>query len=107
MTRIEFDVIVPADHPALPGHFPGRPIVPGVLLLGHVIAALQQHAGRRVAGLRRVKFTAALLPAEAARAQCDIEAGGAGFRIHAQRGDRCLQIAAGQLVFAGDDEESR
>lgn len=107
MTRIEFDVIVAADHPALPGHFPGRPIVPGVLLLDRVIAALQQRTGRCVAGLRRVKFTSALLPAEVARAQCDLEAGDAGFRVSAQRGERCLQIASGQLVFAAGDEGPR
>lgn len=31
-----------ADHPALPGHFPGNPIIPGAVLLGetaHAIAA--------------------------------------------------------------------
>jgi 3-hydroxyacyl-[acyl-carrier-protein] dehydratase len=107
MTRIEFDVLVPADHPALPGHFPGRPIVPGVLLLDRVIAALQQHTGQRVAGLRRVKFTAALLPAEVARTQCDLEADGAGFRVSVQRGEQRLQIAVGHLVFGGPDGRSR
>ncbi|WP_420471488.1 3-hydroxyacyl-ACP dehydratase FabZ family protein [Brevundimonas sp. FT23042] len=26
-------LFVPADHPALPGHFPGNPLVPGVMIL--------------------------------------------------------------------------
>jgi acyl-coenzyme A synthetase/AMP-(fatty) acid ligase len=31
---------IAADHPALPGHFPGQPIVPGVVLLDHAISAI-------------------------------------------------------------------
>jgi len=31
---------IPADHPALAGHFPGNPIVPGVVLLDQVLSAL-------------------------------------------------------------------
>lgn len=34
------DLVIPPDHPALPGHFPGNPLVPGVLILAHVLAAL-------------------------------------------------------------------
>jgi len=33
---------IPADHPAFPGHFPDRPILPGAALLDLAIVALQQ-----------------------------------------------------------------
>lgn len=32
---------IPADHPAFVGHFPGRPIVPAVVLLAEAIAAIE------------------------------------------------------------------
>jgi 3-hydroxyacyl-[acyl-carrier-protein] dehydratase len=31
-----------ADHPSLPGHFPEAPIVPGVVILDEVLAALTE-----------------------------------------------------------------
>ena len=31
---------IPIDHPALPGHFPGRSIVPGVVLLDRTISGI-------------------------------------------------------------------
>ena len=55
---------ISASHPALPGHFPGRPVVPGVVLLDAVAAALPQHLGTAllVSGFPVVKFLAPLLP---------------------------------------------
>lgn len=55
---------IAASHPALPGHFPGSPVVPGVVLLDAVATALAQHAGgaTRVTGFPTVKFLAPLLP---------------------------------------------
>jgi 3-hydroxymyristoyl/3-hydroxydecanoyl-(acyl carrier protein) dehydratase len=55
---------IAASHPALPGHFPGHPVVPGVVLLEAVLTALPQFAGAaaRVTGFPVVKFLAPLLP---------------------------------------------
>jgi len=55
--------VVPAEHPSLPGHFPGRPIVPGVVLLDHVLALILG-PGQRARTLSGVKFTAAVRPGE-------------------------------------------
>lgn len=57
---------IPLDHPALPGHFPGRPIVPGVVLLdraiAHIGAALQRTLDGCAVG--SAKFTAPAAPGE-------------------------------------------
>ena len=49
------EATIPADHPALPGHFPGHAIVPGVVLLELVEALLAEH-GYRVRECPQVKF---------------------------------------------------
>ncbi len=46
MPDTEFVWQVPADHPALPGHFPGQPIVPGVVLLDQAICFAEQMLGK-------------------------------------------------------------
>ena len=36
---------IAVEHPALPGHFPGAPIVPGVLLLDEIVRIAQTQPG--------------------------------------------------------------
>lgn len=62
----EIERIIPQDHPSLAGHFPGNPIVPGVVILDEVVNALLQveHA-RSLRGIPSVKFTAPLRPGQA------------------------------------------
>lgn len=69
-TRAEF--VIPPEHPALPGHFPGRPVVPGVVLLDEVRAAAAAWLGAApLAAMPQVKFVAPLLPGQ--RAEIGLE----------------------------------
>jgi acyl-CoA synthetase (AMP-forming)/AMP-acid ligase II len=90
---------IAASHPALPGHFPGRPIVPGVLILDQVIASLRERTGRDVARLPRVKFVSPLLPEEAARVQFTRREGSLSFHVSAVRDGVQQVVAEGSLVL--------
>jgi 3-hydroxymyristoyl/3-hydroxydecanoyl-(acyl carrier protein) dehydratase len=79
--------VMPADHPCLAGHFPGRPVVPGVALLD----ALAVHLGP-LAALDGVRFLAPVLPGEdVALAWSPDAAGWVAFTGH----------AGGRLAFRG------
>ncbi|MGH8214980.1 MAG: hydroxymyristoyl-ACP dehydratase [Rhodanobacteraceae bacterium] len=54
---------IDAAHPALAGHFPGDPVVPGVVLLERVAAACKAWRGGRIAKLE-AKFLQPLRPDE-------------------------------------------
>ena len=57
--------VIEPDHPSIAGHFPGRPIVPGVVILDRTIALLERKLpGRRVVILREVKFLSPVIPGD-------------------------------------------
>lgn len=73
---------IDADHPCLPGHFPGRPLVPGVVLLDQVVAAIEAaHGPLGPLRLPQVKFLQPLLPGETARIELEGVAPRWRFRI--------------------------
>src|SRR5947209_5650655 len=58
---------IAADHPAYAGHFPGTPVLPGVVLLDATIDALEK-AGKGLPGcwlVSNAKFRSAVRPGEA------------------------------------------
>lgn len=66
------EFVVAHDHPCLPGHFPGRPLVPGVVVLDHVLAAVEaMHGPLGPLRLPQVKFVGPLLPGQAARVELE------------------------------------
>jgi 3-hydroxymyristoyl/3-hydroxydecanoyl-(acyl carrier protein) dehydratase len=73
-----------AEHPSLPGHFPGQPLVPGVLILEQVALALRAWRGQRLARVLEAKFMAPLLPGQSAQLQLSpmrADTARAGFQI--------------------------
>jgi 3-hydroxymyristoyl/3-hydroxydecanoyl-(acyl carrier protein) dehydratase len=57
---------VPVDHPAFAGHFPGRPIVPGVVLLDRTLTLVAAALDCPVAGfsIANAKFLSPVGPGE-------------------------------------------
>ncbi|RQR38653.1 MULTISPECIES: AMP-binding protein [unclassified Burkholderia] len=88
---------IPADHPALPGHFPGHPIVPGVVLLDHAITALGASLNRPLDTWRlaSAKFLSPVAPGEPLDLAFDAAAGGA-IRFTLRAGAR--DVATGVLA---------
>lgn len=87
---------IPAAHPSLAGHFPGNPVVPGVIVLDAVAAALRRGYGRRIVGFRQVKFAAPLLPEQDAALELDLADERLRFRV--LRGDDL--VASGEASTA-------
>ncbi|MGE8231757.1 MAG: hypothetical protein ACN6OR_00145 [Stenotrophomonas sp.] len=92
---------IPSDHPCLPGHFPGRPLVPGVVVLEQVLQAVAIEQGQAVGALRlpQVKFMAPLLPDQQARVELEGQAPRWKFRV--LREDQLL--VRGELVLVEGD----
>ncbi len=83
---------IAADHPAYAGHFPGRPILPGVVLLDRAQRALEQASGLRITGIAMAKFLSPVQPGEAL--ELDYEAAASGLRFEIRCGER--QVASGR-----------
>lgn len=94
----EFDWTVPADHPAFAGHFPGNPIVPGVVLLDHaLLCATRMLPDAPAAGWQvgNAKFFSPVGPGETLVFRLQRKASGAiAFTVAAADRD----VAAGSLT---------
>jgi 3-hydroxyacyl-[acyl-carrier-protein] dehydratase len=88
----------PLNHPCYAGHFPGNPVVPGVLLLELVVEVLGRGAPRAIIS---AKFHRVLKPGE----RCELETKSAGDRLSF----RCLRgavlIAEGSFEFPSTEPQ--
>lgn len=74
-------ILIDASHPSLPGHFPGRPVVPGVVLLDRVAAALERAGAGHLRRILAVKFLSPLLPGQEAQLTATREGSRVRFKI--------------------------
>jgi 3-hydroxyacyl-[acyl-carrier-protein] dehydratase len=87
------------DHPAFAGHFPGRPIVPAVVLLDEALAAVEAATGRAPQEwtLASAKFLQPVGPGTPLT--LTHQAAGGARRFEIRSGERL--IASGVLMPAG------
>jgi acyl-coenzyme A synthetase/AMP-(fatty) acid ligase len=83
---------VPHDHPSFAGHFPGQPVLPGVVLLSMVMEALRSRLGTP-AQIDQAKFLAPVLPGDTLALRVSAQANSLRFEL--MRGDTA--VARGQL----------
>lgn len=71
-------VTIGADHPSLAGHFPGHPVVPGVVMLGEIMKAVRETTTENIefVGMPSAKFLSPLNPGEPLRIRLDQQGDG-------------------------------
>lgn len=94
---------VDREHPSLPGHFPGQPVVPAVVILDRVMAEIRrQLPDIEIVGVKKMKFLRRLAPGEDFQLDCAAARGGT-LRFHCRCGAETL--AEGNLLLAGNGAE--
>jgi 3-hydroxyacyl-[acyl-carrier-protein] dehydratase len=98
---------IPLDHPAFAGHFPGAPIVPGVVLLDAVVHAARANQSAQAADtpgsvradgcqISTAKFLSPVGPGELLTLSCERAASGS---IHFNIISGTRKVATGTLMF--------
>ena len=93
---------VPLDHPAFAGHFPGRPIVPGVLLVAQALEVAAAHVDaawlRDAVQIAQAKFLAPIGPGDVCTIELHREAAPSPARLRFEIRRDDVLAATGVLV---------
>jgi 3-hydroxyacyl-[acyl-carrier-protein] dehydratase len=81
-------LVIPGDHAAYEGHFPGRPILPAVVLLSEALAVAQDMLAGPVSAwsIAQAKFTQPVLPGTPLEIALEATGDGARFEIRSAEG---------------------
>jgi 3-hydroxyacyl-[acyl-carrier-protein] dehydratase len=89
MTSQTVALRIARDHPSLAGHFPGHPIVPGVVLLDEALHAIEQLQQVEAASwtISAVKFHHTVAPGDELQLTCDWQPDAqVQFQLHGPQG---------------------
>lgn len=94
-----------ADHPSFEGHFPGRPILPGVVLLAEALAVLESALSHPLEGwtIANAKFPSPAAPGEPLIMEYRVTDSGVAWDIRAQG----RLVATGVLAKRDDADAIR
>jgi len=55
---------IPEDHPAMPGHFPGHPLIPAVVIMDRVVVAFESQFNMKLDmfSFPQIKFLVPMFP---------------------------------------------
>ena len=95
------DLCVATDHPSFAGHFPGRPIVPGALLIDLAVMAVEHATGRTVACIAQAKFLSPATPGETLSLLFEANENTIRFDIEANGTKNNTETKAGRKLASG------
>ena len=96
-----YPLSVAPDHPAFAGHFPGRAVLPAVVVLTEVLATMEAQTGRSLERwtIATAKFLAAITPGESLTlSHAATHSGAIRFEVRSVRG----VVASGMLTHRHD-----
>lgn len=74
-------IVIDPSHPVFAGHFPGRPIVPGAMLLDRAQQLIELAEGVSLGGLAQAKFLSIAQPGDDLMLDYDASNGAVRFTI--------------------------
>lgn len=96
-------ICIAVDHPAIAGHFPGDPIVPGVVLVDRIASLLERNGRGSLRRLGAIKFVAPLRPSEVAEVNVRIDVARVRFRIAC--GEQAIMSGDAELALVTETDE--
>ena len=95
-------LVVSSSHPALQGHFPGNPIVPGAVILSFVAHDIEHQLPHIVLGtLLMMRFHKPLLPDQPFRVHAELRGERGNARVHVEVREADARYVPGTLIAAG------